>query len=200
MEMQRIEINGKSIIFPGYYQRVDSMPDDPEGSIPFMVQTENAICFFLVYAIPPQQSIPDQKEALIAGIRSFMGDNQGLIQVEANNQYAYSIVKTLKKPSGVQYVLTFQQFYPEFTINIQGFFEEAGTTGIRDMMVYELCCRQNLVGSKDDPFEGWICDPYDSNIKSGTLMNLSEQEQYDDKFPGFPLSMCREFVKNLEVK
>lgn len=28
-------------------------------------------------------------------------------------------------------------------------------------------------------------------------MNLSEQEMYDDKFPGFPLSMCRELVRAL---
>ena len=25
-------------------------------------------------------------------------------------------------------------------------------------------------------------------------MNLSEQEQFDEQFPGFPLSMCREFI------
>ncbi len=44
---------------------------------------------------------------------------------------------------------------------------------------------------------GWAQDPYDKNIKHGALMNISEQEKFDDKFFGFPLSMCREFIKAL---
>ena len=42
MDIQELHVNGKSVSIPKYYQRVDSMPDDPEGSLPYMVQTENA--------------------------------------------------------------------------------------------------------------------------------------------------------------
>ena len=33
MDIQELHVNGKSVSIPKYYQRVDSMPDDPEGSL-----------------------------------------------------------------------------------------------------------------------------------------------------------------------
>lgn len=197
MDIQELHVNGKSVSIPKYYQRVDSMPDDPEGSLPYMVQTENAACFALIFPVDESQSLPRTQDELIAGIRQFLGENQGLIEAIAETDYVFSIVKTLKQPSGVQYVLTYQKFYPEFILNIQAFFEETGMTGIRDNVVYEMCCRQNIFGTEDDPFSGWTQDPYDANVKTGALMNISEQKQFDEKFPGFPLSMCREFVRTL---
>lgn len=197
MDIQELHVNGKSVSIPKYYQRVDSMPEDPEGSLPYMVQTENAACFALIFPVDESQSLPRTQDELIAGIRQFLGENQGLIEAIAETDYVFSIVKTLKQPSGVQYVLTYQKFYPEFILNIQAFFEETGMTGIRDNVVYEMCRRQNIVGTEDDPFSGWTQDPYDANVKTGALMNISEQKQFDEKFPGFPLSMCREFVRTL---
>lgn len=199
MESQNVTINGTTISIPEYYQKVDSMPDDPEGSVPYMVQTGNAMCFALIFPVDESKSLPRTKESLISGIRQFLGEKQGLIQVEAAEDYVYSIVKTLREPSGVQYILTYQRFFPEFVLNIQAFFEEIGTTGIRDSVGYEMCRRQNLVGTEEDPFAGWAKDPYDESIRDGALMNLSEREEFDEQFPGFPLSMCREFVRALEA-
>ena len=195
MEYQNVMVNGKTITIPEYYQKVDSMPEDPKESIPFMARTGNAMCFALIFPVDESKSLPRTKEALISGIRQFLGENQGLIQVEATEDYVYSIVKTLKEPSGVQYTLTFQRFYPDFILNIQAFFEETGTTGIRESVVYEIYRRQNPVRLDDDPFAGWARDPYDETIREGSLMNLSEQEQFDEQFPEFPLSMCREFLR-----
>ena len=198
MNTQMITINGKTITIPDYYHRVDSMPDDPENSIPYMVQTGNAMCFALIFPVDEAKSLPRTKDSLIAGIRPCLSEKQGLIQVEANDDRVFSIIKSLKEPSGVQYVLTYQKFYTEFILNIQAYFEEIGTTGIRDAIGYELCRKQNLVGSSDDPLEGWAKDPYDETIKAGALMNLSETEQFDEQFPGFPLTMCREFLRTIQ--
>lgn len=199
MKYQSVTINGRTVTIPENYQKVDSMPGDPADSIPYMVQTGNAMCFALIFPVVESRSLPRTKEALISGIRQFLGTNQGLIQVEAAGDHVYSIVKTLKEPSGVQYILTYQKFFPEFILNIQAFFEEIGTTGIRDSVVYEICRRQNLVGMGDDPFAEWTKDPYDETIREGALMNLSEQEQFDEQFPESPLSMCREFVMALNM-
>ena len=49
--------------------------------------------------------------------------------------------------------------------------------------------------SVEDIFGGWTRNPYDESVKDGALMNLSEQEEYDEMFPEHPLSMCRKFVK-----
>ncbi len=198
MNTQDITFNGKTITIPDYYQKVDSMPDDPENSVPYMVQTGNAMCFALIFPVDESKSLPRTKDSLISGIRSFLGENQGLIQVEADEDHVYSIVKSMKKPSGVQYILTYQRFYPEFILNIQAYFDEIGTTGMRDGLVYELCRRENLVGNDSDPFAGWVKDPYDESIKDGALMNLSELERFDTQFPGFPLTMCREFVRAIQ--
>ncbi len=174
------------------------MPDDPENSIPYMVQTTNAMCFALIFPVDESKSLPRTKEALIAGIRSFLSEKQGLIQVEAYDDHVFSIVKTLKESSGVQYILTYQKFYPEFILNIQAYFEEIGNTGIRDSVCFEICCRKNLVGGSDNPLEGWAKDPYDETITTGALMNLSETEQFDEQFPGYPLTMCREFLRTIQ--
>ena len=197
MSTQKVDVNGMVISIPAYYQKLNSMPDDPEGSVSYGVQTENAECFALLFPIAASQAMPRNREAVIAGIRQCLGEDQGIIQVEATDNYVYSIVKTLKQPSDVQYVLTYQRFYQNSVLNVQAFFDESGTTGIRDSMVYEFCRRENIVGSDDDPFMGWAQDPYDSNIRHGALMNISEQDQFDDKFVGFPLSMCREFIRAL---
>ena len=59
-------------------------------------------------------------------------------------------------------------------------------------MVYSYCSGNKLVGSDDDPFRNWAKDPYDESIHQGALMNMSEGEEFDAHFPGFPLTMCRE--------
>ena len=62
-------------------------------------------------------------------------------------------------------------------------------------MVYAICRNEGLLGDDgENPLAGWTQDPYDAEITKGALMNLSEQEQFDEQFPGFPLSMCREFI------
>lgn len=198
MKSQPVTISGKTITIPEYYKKVDSMPDDPENSVPYMFQTENAMCFALIFPVDKSKSLPRTKESLITGIRSFLDENQGLIQVEVCEDHVYSIVKSMKEPSGVQYILTYQKFYPDYILNIQACFDEIGTTGMRDSLVYELCRRKNIVGNDDDPFAGWVQDPDDETIKDGVLMNLSETERFDAQFPGFPLSMCREFIRMIQ--
>ncbi len=98
MDKQIIKVNTGSITFPAYYQKVDSMPGDPENSMPYEVQTPNAVCIAFISAEDYSKALPREQN-------------------------------------------------------------ESITTGAR--------------------------------------MNLSEQEEFDEKFPGFPLSMCKELVKYL---
>ncbi len=194
---QKVVIMERSISIPEYYQKVESMPEDPPDSMPYLVKTEHAYCFLLIFPIQISESLPNTKEHLIMGIRRFLGENQGIIEVDANKQYAYSIVKTVKEQHGVQYALTYQKFYPDWTLNIQGYFDEEGTTGIRDTTIYEVYRRKGIVDIKGNQIKGWTRDPYDESITQGALMNLSEQERFDRAFPDFPLSMCRALVKDL---
>jgi hypothetical protein len=47
----------------------------------------------------------------------------------------------------------------------------------------------------EDGIIGWNRDPYDETIKTGFLMNLSEQSEYDSMFPSHPLSLLRELAR-----
>ena len=197
MRKQIISINGVDISIPEYYQKVDSMPGDPENSVPYEVRSENAACIAFVSAEDYSKALPREQKELVKGIRHYLADNQGLIEVVAKNDYVFSIVKNLKEPHGVQYILTYQKYCDDFIINIQGYFEEIGVTGQRDSLVYALVKDKESISDDENPFKGWNCDPYDKSNRKGALMNISEQARFDELFPGFPLSICREFVRCL---
>ncbi|SEG30239.1 hypothetical protein SAMN04487934_11451 [Eubacterium ruminantium] len=197
MRKQIISINGVDISIPEYFQKVDSMPGDPENSVPYEVRSENAACIVFVSAEDYSKALPREQEELVNGIRHYLADNQGLIEVVEKNDYVFSIVKNLKEPHGVQYILTYQKYCNDFIINIQGYFEEIGVTGQRDSLVYALVKDKESIGDDESPFKGWSCDPYDKSNRKGALMNISEQARFDELFPGLPLSICRELVRCL---
>ena len=195
-----IIINNMEMYIPSYFQKVDSMPDDPEGSMPYMCQTENTLCFAMLYPVDESQALPRDKGALIDMIRSGLDEKQGIIQVETEQDYVFSIVKTERKTGGVVYSLNYQRYAKNNTIiNVQGFFEESAMLGYRDAVIHEKCVSEGLVGAENDRFKGWTVDPYDENYQQGALMNLSEKEEYDEMFPKSPLSMCRELVRVLNL-
>ena len=196
-ETQKINICGCDYSIPAYYEHIEALPDDPKGAEPFAVATPNAQCFFIGYEIPKEQMMPVDQLVLLAGIRQFLGGNQGIIECEVKGNCAYSIVKTLDEHSGVQYTLTFQEIVDGQVIFLQGSFEEAGTTGIRDAVVFELLRQNNQLGTEDNPLEGWVRDPYDESVTTGALMNASELREFDSEFPGTALMVCRELVDHL---
>ena len=77
---------------------------------------------------------------------------------------------------------------------------EEGVTGQREAIVFELERRKNNVRFEDDSIVGWNKNPYDENIKTGFLMNLAEQAEYDSMFPSHPLSQLRELVRFIVEK
>ncbi len=194
MEKKNILINGEKLSIPAYYQQVKSEPGDPDNSIPLVVNTEYARCIAFASPVDYSKALPRKQEDLIDGIRSYLADNQGLIKVVSEKDYVYSIVKNLKEPHGVQYILSYQRFCKDFILFVQAFFEEMGTTGLRDSMIFSLMKKEGKVGTKEDPFAGWTRDPYDETYRKGALMNISESEVFDEKFPGFPLTLCRELI------
>ena len=103
----------------------------------------------------------------------------------------YSIIKTLKEPVGVQYTLYLNIDLDDNAVSLQGFFDETGTTGMRDTYIFEMMMQE---GKVSPDMSGWMCDPYDKDYKNGVLMNLSEQLQFDQVFPEHPLSIARQLV------
>ncbi len=200
MEKNRIEIAGQTLTIPNAFQRLDSMPDDPKDSVVYGVRNSETICYVIIYPIDRSQAMPFDTELVSKGIHSALGEKQGLIDIQAVHtneglKSVYSIVKTLKEPSGVQYNLTLQIAFPDQMLHVQGYFEEAGITGQRDSMVYQIAVQKGLL--EEDANDSWGEDPFDKEYRNGVLKNLSENEEYDSLFPDHPLSILRAFIRTI---
>lgn len=183
-------------IFKGY-QQCDRLDTDPEGSIPFGIATNQTYAICQVWPITPDQAMDLNSNQLIDGIHHSLQPNQALIEVNcgktaSNKDYIYSIVKTLKEPHGAQYFVLLDYWEtPSSVLRFQGFFEENGTTGVRDASIFSAFAKNHPT---DVVRVNWLFDPYDPNFKHPTLMNQSERPEFDSFFPEHPLSMAREFA------
>ena len=202
-EIHWVNTMKQKLHIPEWFQKLKSMPNDPPNSVAYGYETPDAQCFTMSIPIPTERAMPfDNPQAVIDGIHHALSESQGLIEVEAGQSksghcYIYSVVKTLKEPTGVQYCMTMHLKYPKNAVQIQGFFDESGTTGFRDAMVYSMMSNEGLIKTTEDGIEGWSADPYDPNFKKGILMNCSENKVYDDQFPQHPLSELRRFVREI---
>jgi len=194
----KVKIGDIEIEIPNVYQKMQPLPDDPPDSAAYGMQNDHTMALVLLFPLKPEEAMPfDHPQFIIDSVHGFLQENQGLISVLAGEtrngrKYVYSIVKSAKEPSGVQYNLTFQIQYPTKVLNIQAFYDEIGITGLRDAVVYELARRD---GKVTNMFEGWVNDPYDPDYTQGLRMNLSELPEYDAMFPNHPLSVLRQFAQ-----
>lgn len=194
------EIDIKSLLnLPIEYKVIDKIPEDPMYSVNYAKSTSNCISIIQSFPMCARHTMDYYNvQKIIKGIHQSLGEKQALIEVKAgktnhNRQYVYSIVKTLGEPSGVQYFMLMHVAYEDIAINVNGHFIEAGMTGTRDTMIWEMSCREGIVSFEDK--SKWMFDPYDKTMHRPYMMNLSEKEEYDELFPDHPLSQCRKFVK-----
>lgn len=192
-------LSGKSFSIPGDFLKAKPLPDDPPGSIVFEKDTPDATNILIFFFIGKSEALPfDDRDGLIDSLHHCLGENQGIVAVgtgktDAGVSFVFTIVKNLKQPSGVQYILTLQMDFDSMVLNLQGYFDEEGVTGTRDAAVYEYAMREGIISSQDK--SKWCADPYSPDFRSGALLNLAEQEEFDDSFPTHPLSELRRFVK-----
>lgn len=198
-------MNIRGLIIDGW-QQLETMPDDPEETIALGKMTSMAQCFVRIYPIRDVQVMPfDNTKVVIEGIHQSLANSQALIEVnngrDSNGcRFIYSIIKNRLEPSGVQYFL---RAHIEIGIRgvvseINGFFDESGTTGLRDSTIYQLAVNKGIIlpGSSNH----WQRDPYDATFDRPYLMNMSENEEFDKCFPEHPLSLSRKLIQTIIVK
>ena len=189
---------------PERYQPLDSDPGDPPYLKAYGYRTPGALCLVKCVPFGSRYAMPyGRPREVIDGIHDDLGDDQGLIEVEtgrtkAGRRFLYSVVKTFhERPAGVQYCLTMHVDYKGYAFQAQGFFEERGTTGIRDAMVFTMLSNEGKVQITEDGIQGWNADPYDPGYIRGNRMNCSERKEYDSLFPDHALSETRRFAAEL---
>lgn len=202
MDTKVVKVFGYRIKIPAYFSRMKKPPAEVKGLNAHVAQTENASCLLL---FEYDGALPDaalEKESLIQTIHDdVLGDNQGLVEAEVGEidgrPWLYSILKTSTSdsgvPMGVEYALTMLITWKKGAIRIRGYFDEQGTTGMRDSIV--LAMRSSKLGGMEAALEGWAKDPYDPSRTTGALMNVSEHEEFDSMFPAHPLSIARNVVR-----
>lgn len=191
------KVKDRDVQIVGGYQKLDSAQDTPPDSVVFGTETDTMRCVIMLFPIELDKTMPYEKQKkVIDSIHQCLNDGQGLIEVETGKtknglKFVYSIVKTKLEQFGVQYTLRAHVDHPNGPIEILAFFEESGTTGLRDSVVYTIARKQNLV---DQNMKGWMKDPYTPSYNKGLLMNLSEQRKFDQHFPGHPLTELRKYI------
>ena len=188
------------MIVPDDYQKLDPLPEDPEGCVSYGKQTESALCMVSIYPIDVEDAMDfNDTEALINGIHHTLAENQALIEVENGRRasgfpYIYSIVKTYNgEEEGVGYtlVLDFLLRPNSSLVRVQGFFQEYGITGERDATIFA-----RLSQDKGFSEDSWCFDPYDPDSEASYKMNQSELAEYDELFPDHPLTQCRMLIRH----
>lgn len=201
-KMKTVNVGGTDINVPDMYVEVQTMPEDPPGTVAMMMETDRCMSLMMLFPVPSDSyMLTDEPEDIIDGIHRELAENQGLIEIGEGESRIhhwwgrYSIVKTLRHDSGMQYVLVMDvRTSDEYAFRLRAFFDEAGITGERDAIVYEMLRRDEKVGNEEDPFAGWTEDPYDPDFTYGALMNRSEEPQFDSLFPEHPLSTARRTI------
>ena len=127
----------------------------------------------------------------------------GIIKIEVIKikelQAIENIFKMPMQPSGMIYVASFTIPFQDKSYVIKLQCPEQGITGERDSVVFASFANFDDEDDENfDPFNGWMKDPYDEGLTEGFLMNLSEVEQYDEKFPNHPLSRARKYLSQIK--
>ncbi|WP_124061388.1 DUF3320 domain-containing protein [Gordonibacter sp. Marseille-P4307] len=187
--------NGAVVTMPATYREVEAMPDDPEGTRAFAMRNASSQAVVLAYPIDGGPQMPcDDTDEVVSGIRCSLGDDQGIVEVRSGgssgSRFVYSIVKTAKEPSVMPYALVLDMRSSKRPVRIRGFFDESGTTGVRDSTVYSMLAQAG--GNAPD---GWVRDPYDAGWGKGLLANKSEQPEFDALFPEHPLTEARRLIR-----
>ncbi|GEM_PF-807943 len=168
-------------------------------------QTENANIHVWMYKTSPERAMTfGDTASVIDGIHKALGDDQGLIEVNAGRtprgyDFIYSIVKTYNQETlSVNYFLRMNIGKGEDILELQGYFCEIGTTGLREAFALNLAMTGGLARIEDGDggrrIAGWSEDPYDPDYDRGNPMNLAERKAFDGLFPSHCLSQAREFV------
>ena len=198
----KIKVSNTYINLPDDYKETKDYA--AEGALVYLGATDNSNELIMIKKINEADAIPWNKTATILGIREYLNENQGIVEVNQNedyrsHQYIYSIVKNVDKENGgCQYISTFQmKGDDDDIIMIQGNFIEAGQTGMRDTVVANKLIRKGEVRIEDKKLVNWFKDPYDPTYIKGFPMNRSEESVYDKEFRDHPLSRTRRLIKYL---
>lgn len=135
--------------------------------------------------------------------QSLVNGNGGFIACEFISLQGLPVIKNIFKyplePSGINYIGAYIIPFKKHSFVIRFSTVEQGMTGIRDTVVASKWMKDKDNSLPiDQQMKGFAADPYDPEFTAGTLMNKSEEEQYDAEFDFHPLTHLRSALKRIE--
>ena len=193
------------IYLPENYQFFEELQESengiPKGAVFFGVQIGETNAVLCAYAVDKQSSMDfTNPQSVVDYLHAHMEDNEGIVEVgcgqtSKGNPIIFNILKKTLYDDGRPgncYLIHLNLEIKNSGDFIHGVFRECGTTGIRDNTVFAEYCHYH--SEFEGPSEGWCSDPYDPYYTKGFLMNISEQQKFDEFFPGHPLSQARAYI------
>ena len=188
------------------WQPLRTLPDDPPDTQVFGFKLSDGVTGLLMMnAIPPHAVMPLNPQELIDDLRGgpeVTSGQAGFIDVDvattaSGTPYVYSLMKIPGEQRGVHYNLTLH-LVGDRPMQIRGHFDEGEVTGTREAVVYEMARRHDMLHepTAEDASGGWAHDPFDHST-DGFVMNMSELPDFDGQFPGHPLTLARELLRNI---
>jgi hypothetical protein len=143
------------------------------------------------------------------GMRNYYRDqvvqaNGGLIEVDLLAINDFVAIKTIFKvhdeDSRITYLTSLTIPFESYSYVIKIQAPELGVIGVRESLTADKLMKEGVISASDKGYVGWQQDPYVADFKGGTLMNLSEREEYDKYFPKHSLSVSRKLMNQIEAE
>lgn len=112
------------------------------------------------------------------------------------------IEKSERRP-GYAYLGRLHVLLEEQTIILWIVAVEKGVTGVRESAVAGEALHEGRISipaslPSGARVPGWFADPYDAKRNDRTICSISDDEQYDERFPAHPLSRIRKALRQVE--
>lgn len=157
------------------------------------------------FPLPPDISADTNS---LSSVRLFYGKHvtaagAGVISIDTSAIdeciFIKMIIKIPQQPSGVIYLGSLTLPFRDFSFVIKMQCSERGFTGFRDALIMdELLKTGEVTRDNSGKIVGWLQDPYDPTTSANCVMNKSESDKYDVRFPEHPLSILRRTLRQIE--
>jgi hypothetical protein len=162
----------------------------------------NAVLFLYFFDMSPD--LPSLSEGALGRFyKAQAGADSAVLKLDVQESTRLKIIELLirkKWGRGLLYSGSFTIPFRDFSFLIKVESAETSNTGLREALILDECISSGLVKVRDngEP-EGWTLDPFPGNGGDEKTLstNLSELEEYDERFPGHPLTLVRKGMKQV---
>lgn len=169
---------------------------DTSGIIQWVNPEQSISVSVNYFDLPPD--IPSAKD--LSAIRQFFRTSVtsaggGILAVDLARHQHIPLVSTLFKfpqqPGGIMYIASVIIPFKECSYVLKVTAAEVGHTGMREAVIIDMLLKDDV------DMDRLYADPYEPALREGLLMNITEQPEYDVRFPSHHLTQARQLIARI---